>query len=107
MYEHYSISKTKVALCIIAIIGLCVAYDQLFVIRASAQDAATTPSDTSTELLKTVNLIESLKLDTTFLTDEVYSSLEDYTVTIDRDTNPGRPNPFLPISVPRPQTRGR
>lgn len=107
MYHHYSISKTKVAFCIIAIIGLFVAYDQLFIIRASAQSATTAVPSAAEQSLTIVNKIESLKLDTEFLKDEVYTSLEDNTVIINRDENPGRPNPFLPISGPRPQNRGR
>src|SRR5437870_1504505 len=103
MYEPYSLSKTKVALSIIALIAVCVGYDHFFVNRVSAEDTGV-PTLT-VESLSIINKIEGLKLDANFLTDPVFNSLINYRVDVPVDTNPGRPNPFLP--APRGSNRGR
>jgi hypothetical protein len=107
MYEHYSISKMKVALCIIALVALGVAYDQLFVEHAAAQDIAVPASTLNLDSLSLINKIESLKLNKDFLEDPVFKSLQDFTVFIAPDKDPGRANPFAPITRPRTQSSGR
>jgi hypothetical protein len=104
MYEQYTLSKTKIALCALVLSGVLVGYDH-FVHQASAQNTA--PS-AATESLSIVNKIEALKLDTTILTDSVFTSLQDFSQNIEPEPV-GRPNPFAPVTgaAPRTQSRGR
>ncbi len=103
MYEQYTLSKTKITLCALALSAILIGYNH-FTNQASAQnDAATSPES---ESLTIVNKIMSLKLDTSLLEDDVFNSLVDFSQSIDAEPV-GRPNPFVPSNAPAPRTEGR
>ncbi|MBX4197814.1 hypothetical protein KW782_00570 [Candidatus Parcubacteria bacterium] len=104
MYEHHTISKTKVSLIVLFLVGVCIGYDQLFVNRVTAQE--TPLSALTVESLSIINKIEALKLDNSILNDEAFMSLEDYSVLIEKEPV-GRPNPFAPFTGQVSQPRGR
>ena len=97
MYEQYTLSKTKITLCALALAGMLIAYDHV-VHRASAQDAQV-PS-VEVESISIVNKIEAIKLDTSILTDDSYNSLVDFSQELTPESV-GRPNPFAPINKGR------
>src|SRR3712207_3487395 len=110
MYEHYRLSKTKIALCSLALVAAFIAYDH-FIHQASAQDAEVPATNSAS--LTVINKIESLTLDKTILNDRTFTSLQDFSESIDKE-EVGRPNPFAPSPgravqspSPRTQTRGR
>lgn len=104
MYHHYTLSKTKIFLSALLIVGTLVAYDHM-VHRVSAQNED--ESDAASEALQIVNTIEAINLDTSVVTNDVFTSLEDFSREIEAESV-GRPNPFAPLSgSARAQTRGR
>ncbi|MDQ3014331.1 MAG: hypothetical protein M3Q73_00510 [bacterium] len=104
MYHHYTLSKTKIFLTTLLIVGTIVAYDHM-VHRVSAQNEIAV--DAAGEALQIVNTIEAINLDTTIVTEGVFTSLEDFSKEIETESV-GRTNPFAPLSgSARAQTRGR
>ncbi len=100
MYEQYTLSKTKIALCVIVLSVALIGYDQ-FSHKASAQDIQAPAANT--ESLSLVNKIESIKLDTSIIKGAVFNSLEDFSEEIKPEPI-GRLNPFAPINGVSPRT---
>lgn len=53
--------------------------------------------DKTDALVALLSKVSSIKLDTRILDSEAFLNLKDLSITITKDNNPGRPNPFLPI----------
>jgi hypothetical protein len=108
MYEQYTLSKTKIALCALALSVMFIAYDH-FVHQASAQNEEASAT-VQVDSISIVNRVQALKLDKSILDDEVFNSLEDFSQELTPE-DIGRSNPFAPLSgaanSPRTQTRGR
>jgi hypothetical protein len=97
MYEQYTLSKTKITLCALALAGMLIGYDHI-VHRVSAQDAQI-PS-AGVESISIINKIEAIKLDTSLLNDDAFNSLVDFSQELTPESV-GRPNPFAPINKGR------
>lgn len=91
-------NKTGIIVIVVMLAGIFV-YMNYF--SGPSSSAVVTTSDTSsavsTDLLRTLGSLHTIKLDQTVFTDPVFVSLSDYGVVIPPE-NVGRGNPFLPFT---------
>jgi hypothetical protein len=67
-----------------------------------ASTAVTSPTSQSAvgkEFLTTLLNLRNIKLDDSIFTNPAFASLQDFELSLIQETNPGRPNPFLPLGV--------
>ncbi len=108
--EHYKLSFVKLALFVIAGIGLIGGGSYLSVQHVSAQNTpkdkteAKTDEVISKDIISTLEKVENITLDTTIFTSKTFQSLQDYTVDIE-EMPTGRSNPFAPYKEAPPTTK--
>src|SRR3989344_687876 len=64
--------------------------------------AAVTASETEAinqDFITKLSILNNIRFDMTILSDKVFTSLKDFTVSLVPEGNEGRPNPFAPIGT--------